>query len=70
MHRASHNYGEARLLVLPAAGVDILSEENAVEVEVGSSLPLPVAFYGLHEGRKVYFTHCQKLPFDVTIGGN
>ena len=55
------------ILVLPSAGLSVL--DGRLEVEVGSSSPLPVGFYGMHEGQKVAFTQCHRLPLEVTVSG-
>ena len=45
MNRATHNRGEAMILVVPVVGLEIL-KDRILEVEVGSTLALPLRAWG------------------------
>eukprot|EP00095_Tigriopus_kingsejongensis_P012070 maker-scaffold60_size442463-snap-gene-0.28 protein:Tk12070 transcript:maker-scaffold60_size442463-snap-gene-0.28-mRNA-1 annotation:"nuclear pore membrane glycoprotein 210" len=65
MNRASHNYGRARVLVLPSGGLAILN--HVIEREIGTSLDVPLQFFANHESKKHVFTQCHKLLPTLTL---
>ncbi len=67
MHRASHNYGSARILLVPVTGLVLL--DGVLEAEVGSGLPLAVSLLGSSDGEDVKITQCCKLQLDINLTG-
>lgn len=59
MNRASHNFGRARVLVIPTGGLKILN--HVIEREIGLDLDVPLQFFAQYEGRRHVFTQCHKL---------
>ena len=48
MNRATHNRGETTILVVPVVGLEIL-KDRILEVEVGSTLALPLRAWGKND---------------------
>ena len=57
--------GEALIIVMPIVGLEIINEDLALEVVVGSTLVLPIGMWG--EGNK-RFTNCDLVDINVSIG--
>ena len=63
--KASHNFGQGKIFIIPAAGIDIL--EGQLEVELGKTLQLPISMFGNHLGQRTTFTQCNKVPLEVSL---
>ncbi len=64
MTRASHNYGEALIYVLPIVGLQIIKEGQVFEVVVGSELSLPLSMWGEANRR---FTKCHQVEIKTLL---
>lgn len=63
MNRASHNRGQAVIMVVPVVGLEIV-RDHTLEVEVGSRLNIPVSFMAANKRR---FTSCSQLPYTQSL---
>ena len=69
MNRATHNKGQAKILVTPALAVTLApGGERVLEAQVGSDLHLPVAFYA-DKAKATAFTKCHHLPYKLATSG-
>lgn len=63
MVRASHNRGQATIIMIPVIGLEIITDQ-VLEVQVGSPLSLPLSFWGVGQKR---FTQCRQISYTTTL---
>ena len=69
MNRATHNQGQAKIVVTPALAVFLApGGERVLEAQVGADLHLPVAFYA-DKTKATAFTKCHHLPYKLATSG-